>query len=447
MGLFGKKSKSKKDKHLAKGTQAQSIGHDTANEVFKVQYDKKHAMGGETSGFFKPDGDMAPAKYGVAASRLAKGMGWDSLIPETQHATHNVMDNGVMTEKKGAVSKAVQNSVPLNTVVKEPVQGFRQVVGDEVSDVDLKGSNTQKQLNQLQWFDALIGNSDRHGGNVMVNPGTGDVSGIDNDLSFGHDDAIYAKGNKAAEKAFTDGWGGRDEKYLGLPGQLDESTAAQLLKLNPKKLKKMLNPKGTKKEEKLNKEELQASYDRLAKIQEAVGDKKKSGSLVKQWDDTTYDAAVNETKTDSGAYRNYIQRQHQNVLAAKDTKNDIAWTPGNRQRDAPGSLPQPPVVQPPVVQPPVAQPVASTAAPAQDWKSPSGPQRQGSSSGGVKLGGSRAATPSPARRQARRPARLPAPTGVGASTPTGISGPQVNGLEHRVKGAPWEKDLMTRPKR
>ena len=358
MPLFGKKKApaAYSDKHL--NGAPQSIGQDSANEVFKVNYDQKYAMsGGQTAGFFKPDATMAPAKNAVAASRLAQKLGWGNLIPETKFATHDVTNQFGETKQgvKGAVSKAAKGQatrdVIFDTYMPDHKGGGNDGVkvrpdgnayglsGFAMNDVDMTRSNTQQQLNQLQWFDALIGNEDRHGSNIMIDPETGDVTGIDNDLSFG--DGIAAKNYKGEEMtSFTQG---RDNKYLGLPEQLDEQTAKKLLSLTPKKLAKILNPKGAPDDEKMSDRELQQAYDRLEAIQAEVRRQKEAGTLIKKWDQSTYDAAINQQQGQDHwgrtFARNYVQRHHLDMQKARDTSNSDYWVKGDRANTAPGSMP------------------------------------------------------------------------------------------------------------
>jgi hypothetical protein len=247
-----------KDRHLAAGTVPQRIGELTVNEVFKVQYDPAHAMrGGETTGYFKPhERWQANQKYAVGASVLAKQMGWGDLIADAHLATHTVPTKGRPASKvSGAVSRAAPGETLVRDVKDHPNQAQP---GREINDIDLTRSTTQRQLNQLQWFDALIGNVDRHGGNILVDRETGRVTGIDNDQSFagGFDpDKIYfAKG--------------ANHNYLGMPGQIDKATAKKLLKLNPKRLEKMLDPKKTG--DQSFEDELPALNARLARIQDEI---------------------------------------------------------------------------------------------------------------------------------------------------------------------------------
>lgn len=383
-GLFGKKKPPKhlKDKHL--NQPAQSLGGTTANEVYKTSYKNKKGFEGSNTGYFKEDTPDTVSKYAVGASSLAKGMGFGGLIPETKFATHSLTDRyGNQRDKvTGAVSAGAPGESLMENVFDTDVHNtFTQQMagksddevdfgarvanyknvggrwmghsGDEINDIDLSNPTTQKGLNDLQWFDSLIGNADRHGGNILVDPATGQVSGIDNDLSFGT--GQFAKMGKNVDEDFVKG---RDAKYLGLPSMLDKSTAEKLMALDDKKLAKMLNPKGTPKDQKFTEKELQQTYDRLEVIKAKVQEMTDNDELVDQWDDSTYQKAINEdtsgraTSWNKDPYGSYVQRQHKQLEEARDTGKGNMWRKGHRTADT-TPAPQPPQpAQPPARTPP-----------------------------------------------------------------------------------------------
>lgn len=448
MGWFGKsKKKTSKapvtpdsfgQKHLESAPQ--SIGQDSANEVFKVNYKGKHAFGdGETSGYFKPDGDMAPAKNAVAASRLASGMGWGDLIPETRYGTHDVTSHTGEKKKKltGAVSKAATGEATmspvfdtLNTVYTGSGNDTTKVKngqafdlsGFEMNDLDMSRPETQKQLNQLQWFDALIGNQDRHGANILIDPATGKVTGIDNDLAFGRGEKTTDWQGKDASDTYKSG---RTTKFLGLPSQIDEETANKLLGLDNDTVASLINPEGGP-GEKLSDEELQQVYDRLALIQSEVQAKVDSGSLVDAWDDTTYQDALSE-QTGQNHWgdeisRSYVQRHAKSMEKASDTSNPDWWVKGRRTET---TTPAPAAV------------LAPTPTPSPIWK-PGRTWTQGTKPGAgpkMSLGGSRS------RSQPPQKPLPPIPTsgdGGGGGTAT-VTKPVVDKpIKSRLVGTPWE---------
>ncbi|MDZ7677543.1 MAG: hypothetical protein U5K29_03215 [Acidimicrobiales bacterium] len=461
---------------------AQSIGQDSANEVFKVNYKDQYAMDGETSGYFKPDATMAPAKNAVGASRLAQGMGWGDLIPETHYATHDVknMHGKKMKGVEGAVSKAAEGSPlmsPVFDTLKESHKGGStdgvkvkggkayELSGFETNgDVDLSKPNTQKQLNQLQWFDALIGNEDRHGANILVDPKTGEVSGIDNDLSFGNGMQATSRYSKLPGKENEDFSKGRDGKFLGLPDQIDEDTAGKLLGLRPEAIASMLDPEDAEGSG-MSEKELQQTYQRLALIQLEIAKHQDEGKVVSEWDDTTYQAAL-DAEINYGNFkreipRSYVQRHDKALKRAADPTDTDWWRKGNRAADSPGSLGLP--VPQPTPAPPATAPVPTpTPTPASTWVEPSAspPQRKRS---GLTLGSRPSprpvpppqsakpnrtiprpappTTPPPVPPQSAKPNRTiprplpPTPGGGGTATKTA---PKAKPVLDRLKGTPFD---------
>jgi hypothetical protein len=374
-----------KDKHLEKGFKPQTLGAGTENEVFKTRYKDKYSPTGK-EGYFKEDSENSPAKYAVGASRLAQGIGLGHLIPETSFAEHTITDRrGKKRTAKGAMSLRAPGESLGNPVVEDQTEralamnegvlpSDREVddmwsgwqkrgdrmfthVGFEVADFDLSASHTQKQLNQLQWFDALIRNADRHPGNILFDPTTGNISGIDNDLSFG-------KGFREDDDRFAEGV---NDKFLGLPSLIDQETADMLLSLTPQRIAELLNPKGTKKSQKFTKKELQQTYDRLDTIQKVVRQKVQNGEIVKQWDKSTYDQQIQEKPgkgVDSTIYRSYLSRHHHQLNAAKDTSNPASWRRGHQQEDTTPAPIQPvQQTQPAPVQSTAPQPTSGSQAP------------------------------------------------------------------------------------
>jgi hypothetical protein len=348
---------------------AQPLGSDTANRVYKTDNKASHAFGnGETTGYFKPDQSMAPAKNAVAASRVAKGLGMDDIIPETRFAsldTGNGLETGALSAN--ARGEALHSNVfdtditdryddvdaftPTDTK-KRKGDRIMELSGTEMNDVDLSRPNTQSGLNRLQWFDALTGNMDRHGANILVDPKSGNVSGIDNDLSF----------DRGVQSGWGEGFTGGAGHFSGLPDMIDADTAERLLALDDAKIKELLQTDnkaaGLGKSAAMTDKDVKETVNRLKLIQakvKAIKADVTGGNLVQQWDQSTYDKQLNAAKHKDGntlVEPNYIARHAAFMDEAKDTSKPLIWQKGTRAED---TTPQPKPQQP---QAPQSQPQA-----------------------------------------------------------------------------------------
>src|SRR6185312_4247922 len=125
---------------------------------------------------------------------------------------------------------------------------------------------------------------DRHGGNIFIDPNTGEVSGIDDDKSFG-------QGRQAASQAvpLTMAY------YRGLPALVDQDTAERILRLDPTQLPEMLAAFDTDSKP-LNDDEIAEAVRRFDGVRQYLRDLQKRGALVGQngttWNDATYQQAM-----------------------------------------------------------------------------------------------------------------------------------------------------------
>lgn len=149
---------------------------------------------------------------------------------------------------------------------------------------DYSDPRIQKGLSDLETMDYLTGQIDRHHGNVFVDPSTGKVTGIDNDLSFPERDreVMLASDGALNEKA-----------VAGLPMQMSEDTAKKVLAITPERLTKELssisNPDG---KGGLSTDEIQGAVKRLENLQAAIKDPSSGLQVVKEFNQDTFKAAV-----------------------------------------------------------------------------------------------------------------------------------------------------------
>lgn len=134
----------------------------------------------------------------------------------------------------------------------------------------------RRELNRLQWMDALCAQGDRHAGNYFVemdNRGrVVGVTGIDNDQAFGknvRDPNTMLRGNTSANRGF---WGCK------LPEVIDTDTRDAVMKITHDQIEESLRGLVTD-------EEIQSTRDRLDVIQHHIQDLEISGRVIRpnQW--------------------------------------------------------------------------------------------------------------------------------------------------------------------
>lgn len=263
----------------------------TANRVDKVRYKRSIGSSKQKLGFFKPNAiddpgtrneyeDVGMANRAVFSSRLDKWLG-TNVLSEEIWASHNGENGSVSAMVPGSplfeneFNTQMPEDFDINMVL-DPTQyrqkdgRYYQNSGSRFNHHDFSNPQTQKGLSDLQLLDAITGQSDRHGGNIYIDPTTGKVKGIDNDIAF-------RKGESEVDVL--------NNKYHGLPSQVDKGTAKKILKKKAKNLPKVLRSKhgGS-----LSDKEIQDAQTRLRLVKTYLKRLKKEGKLVKKWDDSTY---------------------------------------------------------------------------------------------------------------------------------------------------------------
>ena len=368
-----------------------SLGGGSVNPVYRAKYQNALGTSGSSTGYFKPEPEKGSSHEkdtvantwatatgvnltnglrmgarAVASSRLNKKLGLD-ITSDEFFASHTDTSGKVM---HGTVSSEVAGKPLYENVFEDEItatqaqtlspDSVKQVNGKymkhsgaEYYGHDFSNPVTQKGMSDLQLFDAITGQADRHGGNIYVDPVTGKVKGIDNDQSFGpggmrtskfklaekkwlaipkdqrgpkpnSKDFAQPKNLPAYKAALAEFKAGQTEvqpdashysqvqgeapsvtqvgslgtKYHGLPSQVDEGTANKILKFKAKNLGKVLNQKGSP--QKLSKEEIKNAQSRYREVKTYLKKLKKEGKLVSNWDQTTYQQSLDEANVDTG---------------------------------------------------------------------------------------------------------------------------------------------------
>jgi len=272
----------------------------SANEVTKTKLAftvGKPKVGTSRTVFFKQQGPEAPSQNAVASTRLARFLGMPDIIAHNAFARIRGTAGVVSGKVPG---KPLQGGEFLKEVTPPP----EYTTADDIAlwarlarvvqrdgryfdrsahvflPVNFKDPGVQKGMSDLQLFDALTGQIDRHGGNIYIDPVTGAVTGIDDDMSFG-------KGQPANDvdgKVLVD-------KYHGLPELVDESTAEMILSLNPNDLPAHLVRREND-TERLRSADIADAQLRLVRVQAYLQELKNAGKLRRVWNEETYNQAV-----------------------------------------------------------------------------------------------------------------------------------------------------------
>ncbi len=232
-----------------------SFGAGAMNTVAKVNYRGKGEDGGDFTAIFKPEkaesvdvmavariDDEKPnfALRSVAASKLNKLLGLN-VIPRTELAFDMQLGFGQVMElasgrsPKSSVKTEITDANPkkISAITKELQKGDKIVEKDGKQFLEETVTNPvqwdspylRRELTNLQLFDVLIGQMDRHAENYFIAVDSmghpNGVKGIDNDLAFG---------------VGTTDINQRDGHQMGMPPAIDGQVAARFCAVTPKQV-------------------------------------------------------------------------------------------------------------------------------------------------------------------------------------------------------------------
>jgi len=330
----------------------------TANVVHRVKLNEDAPpIDGSPDVFFKAHDDaQAPSQYAVASTRLARALDMRSVISHNAFArvngTSGIVSGSVpgvqlvtnrIEQEEHAPSPASKKEIASwakQRQLEERGGKFYSKSGETYQWIDFRDPKIQKGMSDLQLFDAITGQNDRHGGNVFVDPASGRVTGIDDDKSFG-------SGMAVDEQALPYGF-----KYVGLPELVDEETAEKVLAVNPDDLREELAA-AQDDTETLTVKEIDDAVRRLENVQQHLRLLKSTDQLVRNWDDATYQRSYDDPE---GSYvgRSARDLERAITLSARGTDFMVANAPPPPPPAGMPGLPPPP---PPILQnvPPIPQ--------------------------------------------------------------------------------------------
>jgi len=221
----------------------------------------------KTSGISETRSNMGSRN--IAMYRLDQLLG-TGVIPRTERA--------VWGEKAGTVMQMVKGK-QLHTTIMGGDDGTRPV-GQKSLDVDYANPALQRGLSNLQVLDAIAGQVDRHGGNIIVETdGGGNVTGIkgiDNDFAFG----TNVQGDKS----------GAVSHERGMPKYVDLRTAQRMVKVTDDMVRQCLA--GLLSPEEIEKTVQRFDYARAycrTLLKYSGQGSLTGGRAVSQWDQASHD--------------------------------------------------------------------------------------------------------------------------------------------------------------
>lgn len=180
-------------------------------------------------------------------------------------AVDRLLDTHVLAEEKFGMDEqgnVLGVSVQADGAgVKGDYRGEDGVKRECYLDARYDNAKIQKGLSDLEVVDYITGQVDRHCGNIFVEPASGKVTGIDNDMAFPEKDRSLM----AAEREF--------KGTESLPRIIDRSTADKIMAVRPEDLRETL--KGVTKPrtgETLSDAEIDGAVQRLEQLQAAIRD-------------------------------------------------------------------------------------------------------------------------------------------------------------------------------
>lgn len=301
-------SRRKKDKKLKGSLEKLDTG--TASDVFKAETKGSIGKTGTNKGFakksigksdkyndtsvnlglvnedYKHEVDPNLIARQVISSRLDKKLGLNVLSDEIFSKDEDGRTIGISGRVDG----------------KQVMEGGSNT-GYTYNNFDLSDPKVQKGLSDLQLIDAITGQLDRHMGNVFIDGATGSVKGIDNDMAFGRKESAFetelspvlSSGNSLRNQFTTNE---EDGSIRYNQTQVDKASAESVLAMSESDFKKIL--KGRSGDgEKIDSGAISMALIRFRAVKEQMQYLKDNEMLVSEWNDDTYDEALNSGVVDN----------------------------------------------------------------------------------------------------------------------------------------------------
>lgn len=328
-------------------TLLQTSGQASVTYLVEMPQDTAAGSLGERRGFAKPKYDVSTPEARAAMKETTEATARLFPMPDGardrnwEKASRGDRDRGLLARAVG--SSEVDQLLGLNCLAEEkfchaedgvvmglsvevdgaqvltkvqPEGGGRDVLCSLA--VDYRDPRIQKGLSDLEVLDYITGQLDRHEGNIVINPSTGKVKGIDNDLAFPRPER---------SQVYQD-WAEVQSNAVGtLPQQIHSQTAKRLLQMDPQemaqRLLQMPVPEGCNA---LTAQEVAGAVTRLKELQAAVRDPQMAGiQVVREFNQQTYDAAMEKQHQACVSKRNWTRNMEIPALATGPNGQRPDW--------------------------------------------------------------------------------------------------------------------------
>ncbi|SKA95094.1 Phosphatidylinositol 3-and 4-kinase [Prosthecobacter debontii] len=226
--------------------------------------------------------DVVP-DYGVLTPKLATLNNRAVICSQIDKA----LDLNILSEEKHGLSAegqplSISGRAPGVAVLQRPESLMDM---EKVLDVKYDRPEIQRGLSDLEALDYITGQIDRHAGNIFVDPQTGKVTGIDNDLALPEvSRAEMLKDNMLATKA-----------VRNPPLYMHEETAAKIEAMTPEALGDAMrqandlcpDPAG-----KISETAIEGAQQRLVEMQGHIQTMRQEGRIVPEFDKNTFEKTL-----------------------------------------------------------------------------------------------------------------------------------------------------------
>ncbi|CAM3565887.1 hypothetical protein [Parendozoicomonas haliclonae] len=242
----------------------------------------------------------------MAAEKTSTALGFVDLVPDIEFVEHKQQMGLVMTMASGLTGYDAVKQNKIHTM-----------------DRDLYWQMCS-ELNRLEWLDALCAQPDRHTCNYMIDPETGQVIGIDNDVGFSPNPDIV---RESEDKSSSDKYSGGAR--TGFPLLIDQAVLEGLRSLDIDALVVELEPL-------LSREELAALKERYVKLLEHAEGLAESGLCVEDWEtweDPTLNMAADQYQLEAQRSAEAFTTMYEDDAEYwKDELTKSGWTDSEKEQ-------------------------------------------------------------------------------------------------------------------